>query len=76
MRRIGSACCACAASGHAAAEPAITLMKSRRLIASPEAQDRASYRPNPAHRKGGRYALDPATRCPLWVKSRHVQRKS
>jgi quinolinate synthase len=32
-------CCACAASGHAAAEAAITLMDSRRLIAPSEALD-------------------------------------
>src|SRR6516225_1858057 len=30
-----AACCACAASGHVAAEPATTLMKSRRRIAFP-----------------------------------------
>jgi hypothetical protein len=35
-------CCARVPSGHAAAEPAITLMKSRRLIA-------ASKRPTTAH---------------------------
>jgi hypothetical protein len=33
------------ANGHAAAEPQITLMNSRRLIASSEAQDRAWYQP-------------------------------
>ena len=38
-----SACCARAASGHTAADPAITLMKSRRRIAFPEAQDHASH---------------------------------
>jgi len=38
IRRILSLCCARAVNGHVAAEPAITLMKSRRLIASPEAQ--------------------------------------
>jgi hypothetical protein len=32
--------CACAASGHAAADPAITLMKSRRRIAFPKAKNR------------------------------------
>jgi hypothetical protein len=36
-------CCARAESGHAAAELAITLMKSRGLIASSEAQDHAFY---------------------------------
>ena len=42
MRRIRSACCARAASGHVAAAPPIRLMNSRRLIAAPEAQDKAS----------------------------------
>ena len=41
-RRVGSACCARAASGHEVADPAITLMKSRRRIACPEAQDYAN----------------------------------
>jgi hypothetical protein len=42
----GSAvCCACAASGHAAAEPKTALMKSRRRIATilREANDDASF---------------------------------
>jgi hypothetical protein len=30
-----SACCACAASGHAAAEPPSSVMNSRRLTRSP-----------------------------------------
>ena len=34
-------CCARAASGHAAAAPPIILMNSRRLIASPKAQEHA-----------------------------------
>ena len=34
MRRIRSACCACAASGHAAAAPPRTAMKSRRLMST------------------------------------------
>jgi hypothetical protein len=37
-------CCARAASGHAVADPAITLMKSRRRIAFSKAQDCADYR--------------------------------
>jgi hypothetical protein len=41
MRRMRSGCCAREASGHTLAEPAIPLMKSRRRIALPEAQDRA-----------------------------------
>jgi hypothetical protein len=39
-RRRGSRCCARAANGHVAAALPTILMKSRRLIASPEAQDR------------------------------------
>src|SRR5262249_31524622 len=35
MRRMRSPCCARAASGHAATEPANTLMKSRRLMQPP-----------------------------------------
>src|SRR6516162_3471168 len=42
MRRTGLSCCACAASGHAAADPTTTLIKSRRRIACPEAQDYAN----------------------------------
>src|SRR5215475_873875 len=51
MRRTFSDCCATAASGQVAVEPAITFMKSRRLIASPEAQDKASCGINVAHWK-------------------------
>src|SRR5690242_1480603 len=47
IRRICAGCCARAASGHATVEPPIPLMKSRRRIACPEAQDRASYRLKP-----------------------------
>src|SRR5262249_14256613 len=54
MRRTFSDCCATAASGQVAVEPAITFMKSRRLIASPEAQDKASCGINVAHWKGSR----------------------
>jgi len=36
-------CCARVASGHAAAAAPKSLMNSRRLITSPEAQDGASY---------------------------------
>src|SRR5262245_41120070 len=35
MRRIRSGCCACVVSGHTATEVPISVMKSRRLIASP-----------------------------------------
>ena len=45
-------------------------MNSRRLIASPEAQDTASYRLKPAL---GRGTL--RRRCPLWVISGHMQCK-
>jgi hypothetical protein len=37
-----SGCCARAANGNAAAEATTTLIKSRRLITAPEAQDKAS----------------------------------
>src|SRR5262245_61217802 len=47
MRHTRWACCACAASGHAAATP-ITLMKSRRLIAAPHLWTQAWYRLKPA----------------------------
>src|SRR5262249_43780693 len=39
MRRMRSACCACAASGHEIAAPPTNEMNSRRLIASPRARD-------------------------------------
>ena len=42
MRRMRSDCCACVASGQTAADPAIPLMRSRRRIACPEAQDYAN----------------------------------
>src|SRR3974390_149366 len=44
MRRICPDCCACKASGQATAEPPTSVMKSRRLIAFPEAKDKQSYR--------------------------------
>jgi hypothetical protein len=41
MRRMRSACCACAVSGQVAAEPKMPPMNSRRLIVGPpEAQTR------------------------------------
>jgi hypothetical protein len=43
-RRIRSVCCARAGIGHATAEQAIPLMKSRRRIASPDVQE--GYRTN------------------------------
>src|SRR5262249_19706651 len=48
MRRMRSGCCARAANGTAAAEPTTTLIKSRRLIDAPEAQDKLSERLKPA----------------------------
>ncbi len=42
IRRICAGCCARADSGHVAAAPQRSDMKSRRLIASPEARDKAS----------------------------------
>ena len=48
------------------AAPPRSDMNSRRLIAPPRLQDRASYRIKQQRWKGP---------CPLWVKSRHVQRK-
>jgi hypothetical protein len=47
-----SPCCARTVKGHAAAAPLTSLMNSRRLIASPEAQDKASSRLKLAHFKG------------------------
>src|SRR5262245_64993811 len=70
MRRIFSDCCATAASGQVAVEPAITFMKSRRLIASPEAQDKASCGIKVAHWKVSDVEV---SQCPLWVKSGHMQ---
>jgi hypothetical protein len=46
--------CAPAASGHVAAAPPKSVMNSRRLIASPEVQDKASYRLKLALWKGPR----------------------
>src|SRR5262249_19522267 len=51
-RRIRSPCCARTVSGHTAAEPAMALMKSRRLIAYPE--DKQCYRQTLVPWKGSR----------------------
>jgi hypothetical protein len=59
-------CCACAASGHAAALPR-SVMNSRRLIGAPRLKREPSYRQTLVRWKG--------RTCPLWVKSRHLQRK-
>jgi hypothetical protein len=52
IRRIGPGCCARTASGHVIAVPPRSVMKSRRLIAASEAQDKASYRLKTALGKG------------------------
>src|SRR5262245_43346635 len=52
IRRICSGCCARTTSGHATAAPPKSVMNSRRLIASSEAQDKASYSPKLAYWKG------------------------
>jgi hypothetical protein len=56
MRRIGSPGCARAISGHAATPPTSD-MNSRRLIAFPEAKDKASYPPKLARKGVGRSAF-------------------
>ena len=74
-----SRCCALATSGHATAPQPITLMKSRRRIAHPKAQDHADISLitsgicDPRNMVVGsvRTAPGPSRRCPLWVKSRH-----
>src|SRR5262249_51612252 len=50
--------------------PAISVMKSRRLMSH---QTEVSYRfaPEPAHK----IAIKRPVQCPLWVKSRHMQCK-
>src|SRR5262249_46152294 len=54
---IPPACCACATNGQAAAEPAIALMKSRRLMLAPRTSN------------GTRKLCCPGRgrECPLWV---------
>src|SRR5262245_35978058 len=56
-------CCAVAASGKAAAEPAIILMNSRRLIAVPASSGASSYLLRPANRKGAMSALGQKQTC-------------
>src|SRR5262249_50784164 len=63
IRRIRSACCARAASGQVAAEPTITLMKSRRRIAFPKAWDHA----NPSMITAGIYDRRNGVRPPFCV---------
>ena len=68
MRRARSPCCARAKSGQvAAAEPAMTLMKSRRLIAPP--------RFGRGMLTACAHAVKARPRCPLWVISGHLQCK-
>ena len=71
MRRICPDCCARKASGQATAEPPTSVMKSRRLIAFPEAKDKQSYRFTSAamHKIAVKYQAP----CPLWVKPRHCR---
>src|SRR5262249_14439507 len=61
-----SGCCARNASGHVVAAP-ISVMRSRRLIACPEAQT--------GHRTGSNWEVGSgqtdARQCPLWVISGH-----
>ena len=68
----GIVCCARAASGHVTAEMAVALMKSRRLIVPP--------RIGRGHRSNSDVYRERVSagrkQCPLWVKSRHVQRKT
>ena len=64
MRRIRSGCCARAASGHADAAPPSIVMNSRRLIASPEAQNHAKRQ-----RKGTTPVAD-VERGWTWVRGR------
>src|SRR6516162_5261873 len=78
ISRIRSPCCACAASGQKEAEPATTLMKSRRRIAFLEAWDHAGcvitagiYDWRNGLQGSVCTAAIPSRRCPLWVKSRH-----
>src|SRR5262249_38793634 len=59
-----SGCCARTANGKATAKPANTLMNSRRRMCRP-----------PPSKSGSKASMQRpvrhATRCPLWVKSRH-----
>src|SRR5262245_31402307 len=57
-------CCARATSGQATAPPS-KLTKLRRLICLPGLRTR--------HRSGSDLHGERPRRCPLWVKSRHVQ---
>src|SRR5215471_14666127 len=62
--------CARAVSGQAAAEPATNLMKSRRLIAHPEAQDTASYRLTFAPTR--KIVVKCSQHMPAWIRSRQA----
>src|SRR5262245_4319729 len=64
-RRVRSPGCARTVSGHTTAEPAMALMKSRRLIAYPEDNNGT----------GKLLCLGRGRACPLWVKSRHLRCK-
>ena len=79
MRAIFAGCCARTPSGQLAAEPTITLMKSRRRIGLPKAgttpirtrlqQGFATGGMGFRGQFGGYQSL--SRQCPLWVKSRH-----
>jgi hypothetical protein len=68
MLRIRSLCCACPVSGHAAT-PLSTVMNSRRLMRSSQAEGHTGCRFLSQVRGVVRYS-NFARRCPLWVKSR------
>src|SRR5262249_44440344 len=64
IRRVCGPCCACTTSGHVATPPT-SVMKSRRLIVVPDAQDEASYQPTLATWKWWP--------CPLCANSGHLR---
>src|SRR5262249_55070863 len=71
IRAIFAGCCAWAANGHVATEPLRSVMNSRRLIATPEAQDRASYRLKTSTSEGAMSALGQKQtffRCETYVR--------
>src|SRR5262245_15995028 len=65
-----AACCARTENGHATAVQPKSVTNSRRLIASPEAQDMTSHRTKLAYWKG---LVERPGKCPLWVRSGRVQ---
>src|SRR6267154_4260732 len=71
MRFIFAGCCARAASGHVAAVPPKSVMKSRRRMYPPEGRPLRRLKPNMLRRgggeKGSQSTLDAATQCPFGV---------